>query len=59
MRPGAFFKMVDSPFRVSMMSAYGKMQDKTNKSVFNGNTGKASCGSGFEKYISGNKQARG
>lgn len=28
MRTGTFFKMVDSPFKFSMMSAYEKMQEK-------------------------------
>lgn len=25
MRPGAFFKVVDSPFKISLMSTYDKM----------------------------------
>jgi hypothetical protein len=28
MRTGTFFKMVESPFKFSMMNAYGKMQTK-------------------------------
>ena len=28
MRPGAFFKMVESPFKMQMMNAYEKMQSK-------------------------------
>ncbi len=39
MRAGTFFKMVDSPFKMSLMSAYDKMGGKGTGSIVGGNTG--------------------
>ena len=39
MRAGTFFKMVDSPFKMSLMSAYDKMAAKGTGSVIGANTG--------------------
>jgi hypothetical protein len=39
MRAGTFFKMVDSPFKMSLISAYDKMAAKGNGSVIGANTG--------------------
>ena len=39
MRAGTFFKMVDSPFKMSLMSAYDKMGAKGTGSVIGANTG--------------------
>ena len=39
MRAGTFFKMVDSPFKMSLMSAYDKMGGKGTGSVIGAHTG--------------------
>lgn len=46
MRAGTFFKMVDSPFKFSMMNAYEKMQSKgvMSQSTLNGGGGNGSPG---------------
>jgi hypothetical protein len=36
MRAGTFFKMVDSPFKMSIINAYDKLQNKATNSTAGG-----------------------